>query len=70
VDRLLSRGSHLLGADLILQRQLARRLVEGRAPGAGRWRRVFELEVVRPLPRSAFRPAPRVDSVVLRIVRR
>ncbi|HYF71472.1 MAG TPA: rRNA adenine N(6)-methyltransferase family protein [Nocardioides sp.] len=70
LDRLLSRGSRLLSADLVVQRQLARRWVEGRARGAGRWGREYRLTLGRSLPRSAFRPAPRVDSVVLQVRRR
>lgn len=65
--RLLSPGSRLLAADLVLQRQQARRWAEGRAPGAGRWLRRFRLEVAQALPRRAFHRPPRVDSVVLRI---
>jgi 23S rRNA (adenine-N6)-dimethyltransferase len=68
--RLLAPGSRLVSADLVVQRQVARRFVEGRAPGAGRWEARFEARIVRPLPRSAFRPPPRVDSVVLRVARR
>jgi 23S rRNA (adenine-N6)-dimethyltransferase len=60
---LLARGSALTGADLVLQRALVRRMVAG-GP-IGRW----HLRDGRPLPRHAFRPAPRVDSTVL-IVRR
>ncbi|QIG45488.1 hypothetical protein G5V58_24520 [Nocardioides anomalus] len=62
LDRLLAPGSRLVQADLVLQHQLARRLV-------GRSRR-HRLEVVARLPRSAFVPPPRVDSVVPRIRRR
>jgi 23S rRNA (adenine-N6)-dimethyltransferase len=69
IARLLGPGSRLVSADLVVQRQLARRWVERRAPGAGRWSRAYDLEVVRSLPRSAFRPPPQVDSVVLRISR-
>jgi 23S rRNA (adenine-N6)-dimethyltransferase len=68
--RLLAPGSRLVSADLVLQRQLARRWVAGDAPGAHRWSRRWELALGRPLPRSAFRPPPRVDSVVLSIRRR
>jgi 23S rRNA (adenine-N6)-dimethyltransferase len=67
--RLLGPGSRLVTADLVVQRQLAKRWLERRAPGAGRWARSFDLEVVRALPRNAFRPPPQVDSVVLRISR-
>ncbi|UAL29020.1 methyltransferase domain-containing protein [Nocardioides rotundus] len=67
VRALLARDSRLLRADLVVQRQFARRVTEGglTVRGGGR----FTAEVARPLPRSAFRPPPRVDSVVLRISR-
>lgn len=70
LSRLLSRGSRLERADLVVERGAARRWVKGRAPGAGRWAREHRIEMGRRLPRSAFRPPPRVDSVVLRITRR
>lgn len=66
---LLAPGSRLVAADLVLQRAVVRRYVEGRAPGAGRWLRHWELRAGRPLPRQAFRPPPRVDSAVL-VIRR
>ncbi|HEX5090934.1 MAG TPA: rRNA adenine N(6)-methyltransferase family protein [Nocardioides sp.] len=69
LDRLLAPGSRLVAADLVVQRQLARRFVEGRAPGAGRWGRRYDVRVVQALPRAAFRRPPRVDSVVLRVTR-
>jgi 23S rRNA (adenine-N6)-dimethyltransferase len=69
LGRLLAPGSRLVAADLVLQRQLARRWVAGDAPGAGRWSRTWELAISRPLPRSAFHPPPRVDSVVLSVRR-
>ena len=70
LGRLLAPGSRLVSGHLVVQRQLARRWVTGDAPGAGRWHRTWELSIRRPLPRSAFRPPPRVDSVVLEIRRR
>ncbi len=63
LDRLLAPGSRLVQADLVVQRQLARRYAE-------RQRRHHRLEVAARLPRSAFRPPPQVDSVVLRVTRR
>ena len=68
--RLLSRGSRLESADLVLQRSLVRRFVDRRAPGANRWRQDFALSAGVAIPRSAFRPQPRVDSRVLVIRRR
>ena len=70
LGRLLAPGSRLVTGHLVVQRQLARRWVTGDAPGRRRWSRTWELSIGRPLPRSAFRPPPRVDSVVLEIRRR
>jgi 23S rRNA (adenine-N6)-dimethyltransferase len=67
---LLAPGSRLVAADLVLQRAVIRKYVEGRAPGAGRWLRHWDLAPGRTLPRSAFRPPPQVDSGVLVIRRR
>lgn len=66
VDRLLA-SERMVSADLVLQRAAARRLVERRT-GQGRAR--FRLGLGVALPRGAFDPPPRVDSVVLRIRRR
>jgi 23S rRNA (adenine-N6)-dimethyltransferase len=68
--RLLHRGSRLATAHLVLDQRAARRWASVEAPGAGRWGRAFEVTVGRRLPRSAFRPPPRVGVVVVRIVRR
>lgn len=70
IERLVSPGSRLVSADLVVQRQLARRFVDGRVPGARRVLSTYQVSVARRLPRTAFRPAPSVDSVVLRIQRR
>jgi len=59
---LLARGSRLVRADLVLQRALVRRFAEDPP-------RHWQVYPGRPLPRRAFRPAPRVDSAVL-VVRR
>jgi 23S rRNA (adenine-N6)-dimethyltransferase len=67
---LLAPRSRLTAADLILQRAAARRVVEGRMPGAERWARHWSITIGRALPRTAFQPRPRVDSVVLVIRRR
>ena len=80
----LLRSDRLRGADLVLQRAAARRLaaeaqdLEQLAAAMrlaadtprGRHGRAYQWEVVRNVPRSAFDPAPRVDSSVLRVVRR
>ena len=67
---LLAPESHLVAADLILQRAVVRRYAAGSAPGARRWRRRWDLSPGRPIPRHAFRPPPRVDSAVLVVRRR
>jgi 23S rRNA (adenine-N6)-dimethyltransferase len=64
VRRLLT-GDRLVSADLVLQRAAARRLVERSGRGRGRFRLHLGLSV----PRRAFDPMPRVDSVVLQIRR-
>lgn len=65
--RLLLGTDRLKSADLVLQRAAARRLVQ--QPPAARHRRRFHLDLGRPVPRRAFRPPPKVDSVVLRVRR-
>lgn len=67
---LLAPRGRLRSAHLVVQLQAARRFADGRAPGAGRWMHEYELAVVRPVPRRAFRPPPAVPSAVLRIRRR
>ena len=68
--QLLSRGSRMESADLVLQRAVAQRFVDGRVRGANRWGREFKLHRGLIVPRSAFRPSPRVDSMLLVIRRR
>jgi len=70
VRRLVAPGSRLVAADLVLQRAAARRWVEGRAPGAGRWLRSYDVRLGRRVPRAAFHPRPPVDGAVLSIRRR
>lgn len=67
VVRLLLGSDRLLSADLVLQRGAARRLAE--RPPRARHARRYRLGTGMPVPRRAFRPPPRVDSVVLRISR-
>jgi 23S rRNA (adenine-N6)-dimethyltransferase len=67
--RLLAPGSQLQAADLVLQRAVVARFVDGRASGSGRWSRNFVLQRGLALPRTAFTPSPRVDSAVL-VIRR
>ena len=64
VRRLLTART-LVAADVLLQRSAAQRLVAER-PGSGRW----TLSLGLPVPRRAFSPPPRTDSVVLRVRRR
>jgi 23S rRNA (adenine-N6)-dimethyltransferase len=64
--RTVLTSPHLLSADLVLQCGAARGLVD-RAPGDSRR---HLLGTGRSIPRSAFRPPPRVDSRVLQIRRR
>ena len=67
--RLLARGSALVAADVVVQRQAARRIAAGEG-SAGRAARRWAVDVGRPVPRAAFRPPPRVDAAVLRVRRR
>ena len=62
---LLAPGSRLTAADLVLQQAAARRFCGGDPRGAGRLDRRWNLRLGLPLPRRAFTPPPRVDSVVL-----
>ena len=70
LKRLLSPGSRLVSADLVLQRQVANRWIRGDAPGANRWFRHYELSIGLRLPRKAFTPPPHVDSAVLLLRKR
>lgn len=67
---LLGPHSRLVAADLVLQHAVVRRYARGEAPGAGRWLRTWTAQSGPKLPRSAFRPPPRVDSAVLVLRRR
>jgi 23S rRNA (adenine-N6)-dimethyltransferase len=67
---LLSPGSRLLAADLVLQRAVVRQYTSGLPRGAGTWLRHFEATNGMRLPRRAFAPSPRVDSSVLVLRRR
>ena len=70
LKRLLSPGSRLVSADLVLQRQVANRWVRGDAPGANRWFRHYDPSIGLRLPRKAFNPPPHVDSAVLLLHKR
>jgi 23S rRNA (adenine-N6)-dimethyltransferase len=67
---LLGPHSRMVAADIVLQRAVVRRYVEGGAPGAGRWLRHYDMSAGMSLPRKAFRPPPRVDARVLVVRRR
>ncbi len=68
--RLLSRGSRLVTADLVVPRHVAVRWASGRGAGAPQWMRTFDARVATVLPRAAFRPRPPGEAAVLRIERR
>ncbi len=70
VRRLLSPGSRLVSADLVVPRYIARRWTDVRAPGFHRWSATFHTSIVAQLPRSAFRPQAPGATAVLRISRR
>jgi 23S rRNA (adenine-N6)-dimethyltransferase len=68
--RLLAPGSRLVRADLVVPTHQAVRWANGRAPGAGRWAREFDVRVGPGLPRHAFVPAPPGRTSVLVVRRR
>lgn len=70
LKRLLAPGSRLVAADLVLPAPVAARWAAGRAPGAARWTRDYDLSVGARLPPSAFRPHARSPCTVLVIRRR
>ncbi len=69
IRRLLSPGSRLLTADLVVPGHIAARWTGPGAPGANRWQRTFATRVTRALPPSAFLPSPPGPAAVLRIER-
>jgi 23S rRNA (adenine-N6)-dimethyltransferase len=62
---LLTRGSTLTAADLVLQRAVVRKYVSGASPARG-----FVAGAGLGIPRRAFQPHPRVDCAVLTLRRR
>lgn len=70
IRRLLSGGSRLVTADLVVPMHVAARWTSASAPGANRWRRNYVAFAPRQLPRSAFRPPPPGQTAVLRLERR
>jgi len=67
--RLLTSGSQLTSADLVLPRYAAVRWATGRGPGADRWSRQFDARMSRDIPHSAFRPAPPGRTALLQVRR-
>jgi 23S rRNA (adenine-N6)-dimethyltransferase len=67
--RLLSPGSRLVSADLVLPLHVARRWTSPSAPGYNRWCRSFDVRVIARLPRNALTPAPPLQVAILRIER-
>ncbi len=68
--RLVSAGSRLESAHLVLQEQAARRWASPAAPAAARWQRLFVPSLGRRVPPLAFTPPPHVPSRVLVLRRR
>ncbi len=68
--RLVTPGSRLQEARLVVPRHVARRWAGPDAPGAGRWQRQFSARTAGRIPPSAFRPPSPHDAVVLVIARR
>ncbi|MDW3216540.1 MAG: rRNA adenine N-6-methyltransferase family protein [Ilumatobacteraceae bacterium] len=64
--RLTSPGSRLERADLVVPRSVASVWRRRLDRPEGRW----AVSTVTPLPRSAFRPRPRIDTCIITIVRR
>lgn len=70
LTRLVHPGSRLRSAHLVLQEQAARRWAGPSAPAARRWQSGFEPALGPRIPRTAFRPPPRVSTRVLVLRRR
>ncbi|MEM9513710.1 MAG: rRNA adenine N(6)-methyltransferase family protein [Actinomycetota bacterium] len=68
--RLVSPGSRLRSAHIIVPTAVAARWAGASAPAARRWQPRWHPQVAMRIPRSAFSPRPRVDSAVLRLQRR
>ena len=70
VRRLLSPGSRLVSAHLVVPRYVARRWVSQNAPGRERWSKTFTISVGRAIPRQAFKPSAPRDAVTVVVLRR
>jgi 23S rRNA (adenine-N6)-dimethyltransferase len=67
--RLLSPGSRMVSADLVVPASTAARWAGGRGHEATRWSGIYQARVVTRLPPSAFRPPPPMMTAVLRLER-
>lgn len=68
--RLTAPGSRLVRADLVVPKHVVRRWTSRDAPGAGRWRHVFDARCGPEVPRRAFHPSAPGSCAVLVIERR
>jgi 23S rRNA (adenine-N6)-dimethyltransferase len=69
IRRLVSPGSRLTAAHLVVPRHVARRWTGPDAPARARWSQVFAVARGGGLPRTAFHPPPPHDTAVL-VIRR
>ena len=69
IRRLLSPGSRLTTADLVVPSHVARRWIGPRAPGMNRWSCTFVAHSSGRIPRGAFHPPAPGTAVVLRVER-
>lgn len=70
LKRLLSPGSSMRGAHLVVPWHAARRWSDAGAPGERRWSRTFSASLGAVVPRRAFVPPPPRDARLLVIRRR
>jgi 23S rRNA (adenine-N6)-dimethyltransferase len=68
--RLVAPGSRLVRADVVVPWHIAKRWASGSGPGCDRWSCIFDVELGRPLPRSAVRPSAPSGVAILTISRR
>jgi 23S rRNA (adenine-N6)-dimethyltransferase len=67
--RLLTPGSRLVAADIVVPRHIARRWSVGGVDGASRWGSQFHVSLGMRVPARSFKPTIAHDAVVLRIRR-
>jgi 23S rRNA (adenine-N6)-dimethyltransferase len=67
--RLTSPGSRLVRADVVVPWHVAQRWIDGRSPGANRWRHEFRCSYGREIPRTAFSP-PAPNGVAILVIER